>query len=794
MTSSDDALEAAALALFEEALDQPSAGRREWILSLTEGDDALRARTLALYEADRRRDIVTGGALDALGDNEAAPETIGAYRIIRLLGRGGMGAVWLGERMSGDFDHRVAIKVVRGLAKTPRLAERLRIERQTLASLQHPNIAQLFDGGETAAGEPYFIMEYVDGAPLGDALETGLSRARRLELFRAVCEAVEYAHQKLIVHRDLSPSNILITAEDRVKLIDFGISRSFTSGGEDGPQPTPQMTMTRGYAAPERAEGAPATTLSDIYALGVILKDMLEAAPEIRDEDLSAIAAKASAQEPEARYQSVTALLADLRRHGEGRTVEARGNDGFYALGKFIKRRRLAVGAGALALIGLVAALAVTSSLYARAERERQEADARFQQVRELANYMLFDLYDSLQDVPGATKALSGIADKSREYLDALKASPRASNALKLETAIGYKRLGDVTGNPIGANLGRREEAGEHLQTAIDELEALLSASPGDIAVKRALAEALYSMSVYQFIAIDDNQATIAAASRSEALYREIVASGAGTLKDEMAAIESQSEKAKPYSWMSEGETGIEILKDAVAAATALAAAHPDDIQAQDLLAAVNVTLGEVMMQHFDNLDGGDYVAALAPMNAALETYRRQETDPETADAARRSLAITYLKRALIYYSIPDDEQTLSDLTTAETYARALVTRDPDDLGIKRALQTILEQKAEVLSQLGRYDEAIPLGEEIYAERVAMRDNEPDNPARAREVAHGGIMTGEAFAEAGRKEEACARFKESRANWDEVERRWSITDYDRDNGITLLTAHLANCG
>lgn len=790
MASSDDRLEAAALRLFDDALDQPSQKREAWIIEQTAEDAALRARVLSLYRADQTGpSLITGGALAEFDADEMPPESLGQYRVIRLLGRGGMGAVWLGERAAGDFDHRVAIKVVRGVAKSPKLAERLRYERQTLAALQHPNIAQLFDGGETEAGEPYFIMEYVDGAPLGDALDRLENHRERMRVFRDVCAAVEYAHQKLIVHRDLSPSNILLTDEGRVKLIDFGISRSFSDSRRDGPQ----MTMTKGFAAPERMKGEAATTLSDIYSLGVILREMLEAAPVIADRDLAAVSEKASAHSPEDRYQSVTALIADLDRYASGRAVEARGTSGLYAFGKFIRRRRFAVGAGALAAVGVVAALIVTSTLYARAEAERREADARFQQVRELANFMLFDLYDQLEAIPGTTKALSGIADKSRTYLDALKDNKRASQALRLETALGYKRLGDVTGNPIGANLGRREEAGAHLSTAIASLQAMHDAAPGDADIARALAQTSYSMAVYQFIAIDDNEAAAQFARNAEALYAGIIASGAGTDMDELARIDALAQSGKPLVWDGKGEESIAILTRARDEAEVLAASRPDDAAAQTLSATTNVSLAEATGRHFDMEGGGDYASAVPPLDRAIEIYHRLDAENPDDMNARRNLVSAHFKRALTYYSMEDDEQVLADLIAAEDIADEFLEKDPDDLGMKRMRTSVIEQKAMTLAYLGRFEEAFEIGEGNLEVERALLAGEPDNTARIREVANTTFMLGEMYKLAENMERACALFTESKANYRRLETDFTLSDYDRETGLNPLEEYLREC-
>ncbi|MEZ6023707.1 MAG: serine/threonine-protein kinase [Hyphomonadaceae bacterium] len=231
------ALEREAMTVFEEFLAVPEADRATWLDVRTQGRPELKTRVSALVMADRSTMVQTGGAIGALQE-ETIPERIGAYRIVSLIGRGGMGAVYLAERDAGDFTRTVAIKVIKAGLFSPEVVRRFQSERQTLATLAHPNIALLYDGGETEAGSPYIVMEYVDGAPLMQwVAEQTPTRATRLALFADICSAVAFAHARLIVHRDLSPSNVLVTREGVAKLIDFGIAKP---ADEAQPKATPQ--------------------------------------------------------------------------------------------------------------------------------------------------------------------------------------------------------------------------------------------------------------------------------------------------------------------------------------------------------------------------------------------------------------------------------------------------------------------------------------------------------------------------------------------------------------------------
>ena len=262
-------VEARALDLVERAMDQPSGERAGWIDSRPE-PQAVRTRALSLLSGSQGAAAMlpTGGAPGQAGE-AAGPERIGAYRVTGLIGQGGMGAVYRGERAAGDFEHTVAIKVIRPGALSGSLIERFRRERQTLARLAHPNIARLFDGGETVAGEPYIVMEYVQGRPLGDWRAEKPGRSERLDLFLAVASAVAFAHQNLVVHGDVTPANILVDDDGRPRLIDFGISSPATASAPHLPAPDGKAGIhTPGFAAPERIAGAPSTTLSDVYSLG----------------------------------------------------------------------------------------------------------------------------------------------------------------------------------------------------------------------------------------------------------------------------------------------------------------------------------------------------------------------------------------------------------------------------------------------------------------------------------------------------------------------------------------------
>ncbi len=350
----------------------------------------------------------------------STPERLGPFQLVRVLGTGGMGEVWLGERVDGEVEQRVAVKRVRG--GDARLGERLREERRILARLEHPNIARFIDAGVDAVGTPWLALEYVDGVPLTDwCQQRNLDLGARLRLFAKVCAAVEHAHRHLVVHRDLKPSNILVNTEGEAKLLDFGIARLVDGSMAEATQ----TALTPAYAAPEQLRGGAISTATDVYALGLVLFRLIAGnLPETRtgenlaqvlacidDEenerpsrraalgdrplpypagalagDLDAIVAQALRADPARRYGSAAALAEDIERHLNSRPVQAREPTRWYRTGRYLRRHSVAVGFASLALVALVggtaialdqAARARSAAAVAEAEAKRADSEAR---------------------------------------------------------------------------------------------------------------------------------------------------------------------------------------------------------------------------------------------------------------------------------------------------------------------------------------------------------------------------------------------------------------------------------
>jgi tetratricopeptide (TPR) repeat protein len=451
---------------------------------------------------------------------------IGPYRIVDEAGRGGMGVVYRALR-DGDYRQMVAIKLVRSELATKPLTDRFRVERQTLALLNHPNIARLMDGGATADGRPYLVMEWIDGCPIHQyARDHALTTRPRLELFLRVCEAVAYAHRNLVVHRDLKPSNILITVEGQPKLLDFGIAKVFHAE-EPVPQATLTMTgveaLTPEYASPEQVRQEPVTTATDIYSLGAVLYELLtgtqahhiesrtpaaieravcgdppppassvattDGVPrrELRG-DLDNILAKALEKDPARRYRNVDEFAADLRRHLDCQPVLARPATLAYRASRFTRRNKLLVTSVAAVVLALAGGLGVALWEARRARMEQELAEQRFQLARQLAGSVLHEFHDGIRDLQGSLEMRQLLLTRSLEYLDKLAAGAGANPPLQRDLANGYERVAELAGGAGRSNLGRDQEALASLRKALELRKLVLAADPHSVEFRRELA------------------------------------------------------------------------------------------------------------------------------------------------------------------------------------------------------------------------------------------------------------------------------------------------------------------
>ena len=506
--------------LFRQSQELPEGSRSAWLVHACAGDQALLdelERLLAAQRgpagifADDAHALIQRWLPDAACEADLSGSAIGPYRLLRLIGEGGMGRVYLAERSDGSFEQTVALKLVRGDHLAPGLQERFLRERQILARLQHPAIAQLHDGGFTANGVPYFTLEYVEGEPITRWCDTHtLNIGERVRLLLKVCTAVEYAHRNLVVHRDLKPSNILVAADGEAKLLDFGIAKVLAADDASQQTATQSRVMTREYAAPEQVLGEPITTGTDVYALGVLLyvllcgqmpyrratlgqiswaKAILEEAPgpmaQVLDTsdaeaasalaaaratspsalkrtlrgDLERIVQRALAKNPDMRYASVGAFADDLRAWHEGRAIS--GGTRRYRLRKLVRRHWLPLGAGAVAIM---IALAGSAGIAWEGRQRELEAERTLHEQRttKAVKEFLFGLFTAVdpRDAKGKDISARELLDRGAQHIDEVRDQPVL--ATELQSVLGR----------IYFQLGLYAQASALQQRAIDALKS----------------------------------------------------------------------------------------------------------------------------------------------------------------------------------------------------------------------------------------------------------------------------------------------------------------------------------
>jgi serine/threonine protein kinase len=729
-------IERRALELAAEALELPEAERQSFLSRQSGNDERIRSRAQSILAARPKDDFLpTGGPPGRVGKVEI-PDRIGSYLIEDIIDAGGMGIVYRGRSTNPQFDHVVAIKIVPRERTSDRLTERLRVERRTLARLKHAHIAQFYDGGETSDGSPYIVMEFVPGLPLGAYLASrDVSLQERLRIFQEVCEAVAYAHRNLIIHRDISPANIIVNDDGRAKLIDFGISHDISDQGDLGAA-LPRHTNTARYAAPERVEAALASTVTDIYSLGVILSELTAGISAPRRRDLDAIAAKASASALEARYQTAEALSADLRAYSEGRPVEAVKGGTIYALSRAIGRRPVASLGGGLALAAIIGASVVSSLFYLRADRAETEAVKRFDEVRGIASFMMFDLADDVSQLDNSLQARRNLYTRSLAYLDALALTSDPSPQLTIELALGYARLSDIAGNPATLNLGDRDQA----EALLTKAETILGQLP---AQEAGLAPALRAR-----FQIDGKQAGLLAFGAGEQdaallLFRKAISLGEQLMRGDgfapadrklLAQLKVQNGqilggRGRFAEARASINSGIELLE--------LLSAEPSRASEEwnGLLGWATVSLGEAISREATATETYDYADAALAFDRGVDLLRKANAAPAPYPLNRLHLVTGLLKRANTICDIPDRVSGgVEDLREAKLLAQAMQRDEPGNDSLRERLGHITTQQVYCFHVGGRVDEAVSMGEEAVETRLAYLQLYPENMAALRDT------------------------------------------------------------
>jgi serine/threonine protein kinase len=731
---------------------------------------------------------------------------LGSYLVLEEIGKGGMGEVFRACRADDQFQKQVAIKLLRAGEASPFVVGRFRNERQILASLDHPNIARLIDGGTTEEGIPYLTMELVEGLPIDDYCDAHkLSITHRLKLFLDVCSAVQYAHQRLIVHRDLKPNNILVTTEGVPKLLDFGIAKILDPGALAGGFEntlTLFRILTPGYASPEQVRGEPITTSSDVYSLGVILYELLTgrspygnrkrtpeeisnavceldpekpssvvthampgngaqnleeiaalregSAKKLRKRlcgDLDNIALMALRKEPQRRYLSVEQFAADVQRHLDNLPVLARRDTALYRASKFIVRHKVGLAATGVLILMLLTALAITL-------QEARIAQRRFNDVRALANSLIFDVHDSIRDLPGSTPARKIIVDLALQYLNSLARESGGDLALQRELATAYERVGLVQGHYLQNNLGDTNGSLNSYLQALAIRKQVVSRSR-DRNDRLALAQTYRSVadlqwatgnrkesrdSIDQALAISEGLNQVHPGDSHilfEVGHDHRLSGWIGYVNDPDALAKSNEDNRK-----------------ALAADEAAAKINPGDVPT---LEAYAMDLGVVG----SSIEETNPQAALSYYQKQLEVAH-QLSQRSHATRYARQVALAYRNIGNVYYDLRDYPHTHENYVQYLSILQEANRADPKSAILEEALGLAYANIALADAKLGKTDSAFESwgrGHDILQKLVS---STPEHIAQRHSLAIIAALGGTIFMTAHRPQLAFRQFEESR--------------------------------
>ena len=702
---------------------------------------------------------------------------LGPWRIVGVIGHGGMGTVYRAERADEAFAKVAAIKVVRAGLPSANLIERFRRERETLAALDHPSIARLIDGGSTPHGEPYFVMELVDGVPVdGYCDEHLLTVSQRLDLFLAICSGVQYAHENLVIHRDIKPDNILVARDGRPKLLDFGVSKLLTSvtSTETDEAVAATWLLTPDYASPEQVAGRAISTASDVYSLGVLLhvlltgtrpyhlrgstlsaiqaeldaatwarpSDHARTGPDARERatarqttpaglaarlrgDLDAIVERALGRTLSARYSTVQQLVSDIEAFRARRPVSARGQDAWYVARTFLRRHVVGSALVSALVVGTIIGTGAVLYQAREAADARARAERRFNDVRRLARTFMFDVNDAIGNVPGSTAARALIVRNAIDYLESLAQEVEGDRGLQLELANAFVRVGDAQGNASGPNLGDISGARASYGRAIAIADTGRGSSAPDPDVSRVLALAHRRLGDVLAVA-GDLPSALQHAETSESLYREVAALADATVDDRLQAGIGQVKLGDVL-----GNPNLPNLGRAADASaryqTALAAFRQldHDVPAHPRVRRyLGLTLERIGTMHEYASRWPDAATAYRDSFTIREALARVEPVPAEA---RRDFAIASEKLGNIDRISGHLEPASANYRTALAQFEKLSAADPADANAQRTVAISQEKLAGVERALRRFPEASSLLTQALTTHQALASRDTAN-------------------------------------------------------------------
>jgi eukaryotic-like serine/threonine-protein kinase len=806
--------------LFEAAADLAPNERASLLSDECDGDTALRREVESLLDSDSQADgFIEQPAFEVPRDlfpeapeeESLAGRQFGAYQIIREIGRGGLGAVYLAARADDEYRKEVAIKFVRRGLDTDDILRRFRNERQILAQLDHPNIARLIDGGTTDDGLPYFVMEYVNGEPIGAYCDAhGLSTPERLNLFRKVCVAVTYAHQNLVIHRDLKPSNILVASDGEPKLLDFGIAKLLGQDEEALVQTmTVQRIMTPEYASPEQVKGEKITTASDVYSLGVLLYELLtgqrpyrlktrtaeEISRAITEQeptrpsavvakgdgnskfgpsrsgsfrnskflrgDLDNILLMAMRKEPARRYASIAQFSDDIRRHLAGLPVIARKDTLRYRSEKFIQRHKVGVAAAVLITLSLIGGLIATFWQARRATQQRDRAERRFADVRKLSNALLFDIAPKIERLEGSTDARQSLVRRALEYLDSLANESGEDWHLQSELAGAYEKVGELQGAPRKPNLNDFPGAIASYEKARDIRERLLE-KYSDLENLRLFAANLSALSAIREWTADtsgsltDSQAALVA-------YETLLKAEPDSFELQMAAAEAHLNLANTYYYNEQLAQVYPPLNKALAALEKIRQRDPDNPEILRLLGRSHTLLSLTLSWDGKQEEGEQEMAqALAILEPLVARHPLDSV-------IRQGLLETYMQGSQLF-EVTNPARSYEILLKAREMAEKAITTDVANVQARQNLAKAYSRLGVIALGLTRTEEAIAYLEKSSAAFSALEQLNPNHPTYKNDMGRVVMYLGEAKRQQRAFDDALAIYARAEAIFDGLKR------------------------
>ncbi len=694
-------------AIFHAVLGAAESEREAVLEESCAGDTLLMAELRSLLSACEEEELLGTVRADASRVAAAGGRWVGPYRIERLLGRGGMGAVYLAQRADGHFEQQVAIKVIDLPLATELFRERFRMERQILAGLTHPFIARLLDGGVSEGGELYLAMEYVDGISIAKFCErNGLSLRAKLELFAKVCGAVQFAHQNLVVHRDLKPDNILVVADGTPRLLDFGTAKLLVPDADavSGFTQNGLQSFTPQYASPEQVLGDAITTATDTYSLGVLLYLLLAGRPpyELKefttaemlrvicnevppkpsavaaglDGDVDAIVMKALRKEPRERYLTVDQFAGDVQAYLDGRPVMARRGTLRYRAGKFVRRNRLAIAGVALLLVTLLAGIAGILWQSRSANLQRRRAEARSQDLRQLSVSLLSEIDEAVKQLPGSTPVQRLLVGRVLEHLDRMSQDDGGDRQTQLDLVDAYTHLGNLQGNPYDQNIGDPQGALVSLGKALKIAQGMQAKWPKDSEVLGALALVEQSRGEVLFGLGRTGESIVSARLAAATFEARAAQPGATALQfaEASTAVGGLGDQL--------GQTGVSSLGQQDLALAAYRrglelserslALDPNFLRSRRAIATGHYKIANTKA---DN----DPAEAIVEYRQALATWDAlPESEKQTA-TVRRSVGAAYNKLATAYSEVLDEKSAIATYERVREIDGVYAAADPDD-------------------------------------------------------------------------------------------------------------------